>query len=70
MTGPHIAVVHPPAGRAPITRAPVGRFVVIRPADPLERGLVLWNERDNATFDEDVARLAEITGYPVTDEHL
>lgn len=67
---PTIAVVHPGASRAPITRAPVGRFVVLRPANPRERGVVLWNESDNSTFDEDVVRLAAITGYPVTDEHL
>jgi len=70
VTGPRIAVIHPGASVAPITRAPVGRVVVLRPPGPAGRGVVLWNERDNSTFDEDVARLAAITGYPVTDEHL
>jgi hypothetical protein len=65
VTGPRIAVVHPDA-----VRAPVGRVAVLRPANPHVTGLVLWNEHDNTTFDEDVARLAAITGYPVTDEHL
>lgn len=64
MSGPRIVVIHHAAA------ADLGRFAVLYPADRRESGVVLWNERDNPTFDEDVARLAAITGYPVTDEHL
>lgn len=48
-----------------------GRIVVLRPAAPHCIGVALFSESDRKDrFDEDLARLVEITGYPVVEEHM
>lgn len=48
----------------------LGRTAELRPAEPHLEGVSLFTEHDRPnTFDEDLARLAEITGLPVVDEH-